>query len=300
MQVIGNFNKISNELKATIKPLKGTVTFQMLTGAINNDPDKTERDKYPWLYPVFQIPTKERIKDPYLNNGKGGVVEIGVVENFDIEAGIEKITPRLFAPGKGEPQFRYLGKFSLQEGKLEDEEVYEYLQICNENRDNPHRNVKSDILFYEINPVEESKGKSKKFDNLREALNLADRITEKEMEEIAASLNWPKFHDKEVLISNIQEYAKIEPEKFVSIYKDPSTKDKAIVKKAFDAQLITFNPENREISMGNQLLTKLKKGVNDPIVATNDFLESSRNGKSIIESIKKQLQHENAADDITT
>lgn len=47
MQVVGKFNAISEELKNKIPALEvgQTITFEMLTGQKNNDPDEKERQK---------------------------------------------------------------------------------------------------------------------------------------------------------------------------------------------------------------------------------------------------------------
>lgn len=47
MQVVGKFNAISEELKKQIPALEvgQTITFEMLTGQKNNDPDEKERQK---------------------------------------------------------------------------------------------------------------------------------------------------------------------------------------------------------------------------------------------------------------
>lgn len=136
-------NMISDEYRESIPKLVGTKVFQMLNGIPNGDPDLTERQKQPILYGHCQIPTQDRIKDPKT----GHTVIIGVVEDFEPKTGV--VTKwKLFVPGMAERKF--WGKFSLIEGNLADEEMYEYLQICNYNRDNPNRNKKIEPMFYEI------------------------------------------------------------------------------------------------------------------------------------------------------
>lgn len=135
-------NMISEELKNSIPKFEdGEVkVFQMLNGIQNSDPDQVERAKSPILYGHSQIPTQDKIKDPFTNEH----VVIAVVEDFAVETGA-LIKSKLFVPGMNERKF--YGKFTLTEG---DEELYEFLYLCNFNRDNPNRNKKVEPLFYEI------------------------------------------------------------------------------------------------------------------------------------------------------
>lgn len=138
-------NMISEKLYADIPKFKENETkvFQTLNGIPNGDPDLTERAKEPILYGHCQIPTQDRIKDPYT----GEHINIGVVEDFVPETSAV-LKYKLFVPGMHEGKF--WGKFTLKQGNQDDEELYEYLCICNYNRDNPNRNKKTEPLFYEI------------------------------------------------------------------------------------------------------------------------------------------------------
>ena len=106
----------------------------MLTGVKNNDPDEKERQRNPLLYPKANIPTRDRIKDPYLaKQGKDAWVDIVVADYWDKEVPRE----RFFVPGlsDGVTNFQFAGKFSLNGGNQRDEELYEYLMISNYNQD---------------------------------------------------------------------------------------------------------------------------------------------------------------------
>lgn len=138
-------NMISKDYQQSLKGFEPGETkyFQMLNGIPNNDPDPTEKAKRPILFGHTQIPTQDRIKDPF---SKQHVI-IGVVEDFVAETGF--VTKwKLFVPNMHLPQSP--GKFSLVEGNQDHEELYEYLQMCNYNRDNPNRDKKVEALFYEI------------------------------------------------------------------------------------------------------------------------------------------------------
>ena len=76
------FNNISEDLKNKIPKLKPgeVVTFQMLNGTPNPDPDPREQQKEPVIYGKRQLLTSFRIYD----KGKGEYVDVGAVETWNI------------------------------------------------------------------------------------------------------------------------------------------------------------------------------------------------------------------------
>jgi len=139
-------NMVSQQLLDTIPKFKdGEVkTFKCMWGIPNNQPHYMGNpNKPPVLYGHSQIPTNDRIKDPFT----GKHVIIGVIEDFTAET--EHVTKfKTFIPGMNEVAFS--GTFLLREGNQDEEELYEYLYLSNFNRDNPNRNKKIDPMFYEV------------------------------------------------------------------------------------------------------------------------------------------------------
>ena len=149
MKVLKNFNRISDKLiEECIPPFNdGVKTFRMLHGVVNNDPDITERLKVPVFYRDTQIRTWDRIKDPYANDGKGGYVDIGVIEHFDLST--EQPTKfRLVVRGQG------VGMFTLNAKSVEDVELYEFLCISNENANFKYRDTTRTPLFEEVTEID--------------------------------------------------------------------------------------------------------------------------------------------------
>ena len=63
MQTVGKFNTISEDLMKSIPSLEvgQAVTFEMLTGVKNNDPDEKERQMLPWNWKSEQD-EEEKVK----------------------------------------------------------------------------------------------------------------------------------------------------------------------------------------------------------------------------------------------
>jgi hypothetical protein len=286
MKVNGNFNKISDTLQKLIKPLKPgeIVTYEMLNGIPNPDPDPAEKSKTPILYGKMQIPTLDRIYDEGANDGNGGYVDIGCVDHFEKD---NTPVPRFFYPGMGHNIFS--GKFSLYGGKVQDEELYEFFSLCNHNASNTNRDKSVTPLFKVINSIQDSKDATNKFVILKKAITLAADIEEPQARQLAASLNWINYKDWDVLKAEVEKYASRNPDEFIKVYESPNTELKATLKTALDAGIITFDPSTNEVKLGENLLTKLTSGVN---LLENIFSwqQSAKNGEQVLATIKKQLE----------
>lgn len=291
MKVIGDFNKISPKLKKEIPKLKQgqVVTFQMLNGVTNPEPDPTERSKTPMLYGKAQISTRDRIFDPYLNE-TGDYVDIGVVKNFSKNRdGDYEIETRLFVPGMGE--FQFGGKFSLMGGRIEDEELFEFLWLCNENEKNPYRDKSVKPLFKPVNLLEDSKETINTTSRLREAVNLAGDMDVETAREIAASLNWSNIAEPEVLMAKINDFAAKFPDQFLKTAKSPKRETKATIKKALDNGVINFDVLTKKVTLGSELIATLSfRDGDDFLNAFTDWLNTSIHGADVLGNIKNQLE----------
>lgn len=291
MKVIGDFNKISNELKKTIPKLKQgqVVTFQMLNGVTNPEPDQAERMKTPMLYPKTQIPTNDRIFDPYLNDGTGDYVDIGVPKTYSKDTfGNLLVEPKLFVPGLGHLIFG--GKFELVGGKVDDDEMFEYLWICNSNGKNPNRDTSVKALFQPINVLEDSKATIQSNDVLFDAISLAKNMDVATATQIAASLNWSAMAEPTVLMAKIRDFATKFPDQFLKTANSPKTKTKALVKQALDNHVITFDMLTKQIRMSDEVIATLTlKDSDDVLNVFADWLNTAKNGNEVKENIEGQL-----------
>lgn len=215
MKVLGDFNRISEQLRKECIPKlkKGEVRkFQMLTGVENNDPDLTERAKQPIFYGAYQVRTWDRIFDPYLNNGEGGYVDIGVVEEFDIKAN-QPTKFRLFVPGQG------TGKFLLTGGKIKDEELFEYICICNENGSFKYRDESIQPLFEEINEEAEILKEEEEANLAIEAGAALSDLTENDYKAISKKIGVESSNPK-VMSIKVKQYAVAAPKDFLKLISD--------------------------------------------------------------------------------
>jgi hypothetical protein len=288
-------NNISDKLKASIPKLKPgeTVTFQMLNGVPNPEPDEKERSKSPILYGKRQILTQFRIYDPFQKDedGKevGGFVDMACV---DVWNGDKAERIRTFVPGQGEYS-QFQGKFSLTGGNVKDEELYEILWLSNEREGNPHRDSGVELLFKIIDLKADTKKSVSKVQTLHKALNLVKDIQEEKARKILVALNQPDYQDVEVLKAKVGELASSNPEMFIKIYEDEATDIKYQIKQAFDKGVLVYDFSSGVVKMGGVQVAKLKldKGA-DMNEEFTKFLSFTTNGKELLNSIQNQLKEQ--------
>lgn len=292
MKSTKTFNNISDKLRAQIPKLKPgeTVTFQMLHGTPNPEPDEKERSKAPVLYGKRQVLTTFRIFDKYqtdeAKNEVGGYVDIGCVDGW---IGDRPERYRCFVPGQGQYS-QFQGKFSLSGGNVKDEELYEILYLSPEREGSPCLDSSVEILFKIIDLKGESTATFNKVSRLRKALELTKDISEEKARQVMAALNQPSYQDKDVLMAKVGELARDKYEQFIKAYESEETPILAEIRKALDMGVLNHSMTTGTLTLGDVKLTTLK--VDSPDVLVPEvvrWLDSAENGKDVLANIKKQI-----------
>jgi len=292
MRVVpGKFNDLSKELLAKVPKLNHgeTVTFIMNTGLANPDPDPAEKAKKPMLYPKRNIPMTDRVKD-----GDKGWKDIILADAWD---GDKPLSERFFMPGLDLGGI-FNGKFSLTGGNTRDEELYEYLMLCNYNESSvlgADRDTAKPALFKLIDAKKDSVAITSRNNILFEALKLAKDIKKPEAELLAKSLNWNEYATFEELHARVSDFARDKPDEFLKVYNDPNKQFKADIKAALDKKVLTYDMRNGEVMLGTQLITTVRKDLRgDVFKALSEWFNESPNGKDVLEKIKEQLEEKEA------
>ena len=262
MQVLKNFNNISEELKNSIPHLKnGEVkTVQMLTGQRMLQVSEDGSQYFEDVFGKHQIPTRDRIKDPFFKRGGTTPEYVHIGVPLEVNANSEAVeTTKFFMPGIGETQF--LGKFSLIGGDLDDDELYEYLWLSNKNGSNPYRDKSEPPMYEFIDITKASKEKRKGANNKLTALSLATTMDLEDVRDFHASMGWSVLEDSDIMRANLEDYADKFTDEFLSRYSDPSTKVKSEVKRAIDAGYIKYDPTGHKLlwAKSDVVIAKLER-----------------------------------------
>lgn len=287
MKATETFNNISENLKKKIPKLKPgeVVTFQMLNGMANPDPDPKEQQKDPMIYGKRQLRTNFRIYD----EAKGEYVDVGAVERWDGKVPKKFV---MFVPGMGEHS-RFPGKFSLTGGNVAQEELYEILWLSPEREGTLCPDAAIQPLFKILNLKEDSKASVIKFDVLSKAIDIAKKLKEDPAgaRAVMAALNQPTYQDDAVLMSKIGDLARTKPETFIATYESPETATMGTIRQAIDAGILDHDIASGKVSLGGVQVTTLKlQAMEELIPAITRWINSADNGKDVLANIKKQLE----------
>lgn len=282
MKSTKTFNNIPDELKKQIPRLQPgqVVTFQMLNGTPNPEPDERERAKNPILYGKVQIKTNHRI---YYN---GEYFDIGCVDSWK---GDEPDRFRLFVPGMGE-YTHFQGKFSLTGGNAKDEELYEILWLSPEREGTPCPDNRIPKVFKILDLKAESKSAVNKIDKLRKALDVAKNMTVEQAVAVMAALNQPTYTDTDVLLSKVAQLAKDKTDVFLAAVEDKDTPLKGEIKSAIDAGVLDYDFPTGAVKLGDLKLTVLRLDSSESFVSEfAKFVNTAENGKDVMANVRKQL-----------
>lgn len=289
MKSTKSFNNISDELKAKIPKLKPgeRVSFQMLNGVPNPEPDPKERAKQgEVLYGKVQIMTNFRIFD----EGANGYVDVGCVDQWD---GDKPVRFRRLIPGITGVHLHNLafgGRFDLSGDKGSDVELFEVLFLSPEREGSPCRDNAYPVKFKIVDEKASARSTINRVDRLKKVLDILETMPEEEAREIMSALNQPKPQDKEVLMANLKNYAINNVEQFLNTYESKDTPLKATIKKAMDSGVLSYNLKTGDVSVGGAVVAMIKSANADGFIdAFLNWVNTAENGKDVLNNIKNQM-----------
>jgi hypothetical protein len=278
MKQIGSYNKIPDSLQ--VPPLKKGeyVLYRLLDPAI--DPNDPLKQKYIWPR-AKKIPTLDRIHDPKT----GEPIDIGVVDRVNRD-GVPSI--KTYWVNGSESN----GYFTLTGGRGYDDYFYEYFELTNTNKSNPHRDTSVFPLFERIDRVADEKKKLKKRDEELDALIYVRDMGEKELRLLAASMMWDDKDDIDALRNRAIDFAKADPRKFSTVVRSKDVEIKANLKKAQELEVIRYNTQQNKVVWGvsnDTIATLPRVEGQDWLTSMCDWIKTAKNGDKTYEAIRKQL-----------
>ena len=289
LQKFKQFNDISEELANSVPKLKGSKTFHMLTGVANNHPLAEENAKVPVYYPLQQIPSRCKIMD----KAKKKYVEIALGGVVNTSEGREVLEFKRILPGEGKGYWGISGKFTLNEGSHEDEELWEYLHLSPFLKKDGVTATGEELVEL-LDFDKETMDEANKIDALTEVLIYLKTIGIEEARQVAGALNWKHDEEDEIVKAKVKKYGKENPAIFMKMIGDPNTKLKATLKEAFDKGILKYHTNSGGIEFnGSNIVTfnGSAKGF-DYLSKFADWIKSTKNGSDVLENIQKQVAGE--------
>ncbi len=293
-----NFNNISDKLKSQIPKLKKDqrVSFQLLTGMPNAEPDPRERAKQgEMLYGKRQLLTNFRIYDPYQKDSEGnevgGYVDVGCVDQW---LGDTPTKFRLFIPGITGVVLHnraFGGRFELVGGNHADEELFEILWLSPEREGSPCADSSYEVVFRIIDESASVKTSVNRFDRLKKAISVMDKMTADEARVIMSALNQPAFQDDKIVIPKLKEYALSNVDAFLNTYESTETPIKAAIRKAMDEKVLEYDLHTGDIKVGGATIANIKVSSMESFPAAfMNWVDTAENGKDVYNNITNQMK----------
>lgn len=283
MKIVGDYNNVSEELKPKKLEKGQVVTYRLLTGVPNPHPEsKKER---PVLFgEAVTLKTRSKFFDPHLNK----TVECVLI---DESKRVEKGQPPKSKKVSIQAQ-QNNGLFSFTGGNIEQEEIYEILELSNENASFKYRDESVVPKFERVDPRREERAKAKKIDALTEALQYCKNMGPAEVREFAASMGWDETVELESLEAQVKGYAFDHPNEFVKLAGSQDTKDKALLKTAISKGIISYDSVAHKIvwAESNTTVATLERVEGKSYLDLFDeWIKTSNNGQNILKSLRKKI-----------
>jgi len=294
MRVIGSFNAISDQLRTKIIPLgpNDVAEYQLLEKVTVTDPVTNKREV---RYPHRQMYAKDSIFDPYLNDGGGGMVDIGVPAQINTREKTVELCEKFEFERPRDGIILLSGKIAFHR------ELHEFFQISNILQDSllgDHRDSAVPVLIRYIDNKKEARKKNAEMKLKRDVFIYVSSMNDEDMRDFAAAMNWDEYKaDQDILEAKISEFSDKEPKAFNDEVTSTLFKRKAAIKKALGVT-ITYDPVNHAMKWANgagTIASMERKAGENEVTAFAKWLATAGNGEKIFNAITKKKQPEPVA-----
>lgn len=168
-------------------------------------------------------------------------------------------------------------------------EMFEYLELHPKNENGFFRDKNIPAMFCRVDELKEAKQRLRTKELRGQTIMVATRMSEQEVRNFAAAMNWNELEDFEILKDKMIEIADKDPEFFRKFVDDPGTEYKAVIRRAIDANIITWTPLESKFSWtsnGGTIAILDRNSADKNIEGMSDWLMTSKNGPETFKKIK--------------
>jgi hypothetical protein len=211
-----------------------TVIYELLD--IKPDPDNKGQLLGSWHY--LKVHDTVEVDKKFHN--------IGIVQSYNADGSYVLNTNVSFAPSE---RFR----LTLRRGNPVDEEIYRFMEWCNENESNPNKRADVIPVFKKVNVVAFAKSEVEKKKALFEAQKIFFDMKDAEVKNVANLLGIPSDDDIEVVKNNLLLKVENATDLFLkTAKKSPETIDELVlVKAAIKDGILKVDKELKTVKFGD-------------------------------------------------
>lgn len=280
------YNNISAQLREKLeKKAKESGRYVKYKFAIaKRNPDGEMKTGGEYLYPLrwSLTPVSYSITDPFDNLRK----RIGIIKNLK-EYGHPSDN---FARVQLDEQFA--GILTLDLENQEDQDKFMYLEMHPKLEGGEFRDKNEMAVFRRIDDVKEAKASLTARENRATAMFVATQMTASEIADFACAMGWDEHEDINILRDKVVERADKDPEWFRKFIDDKSIEYRALIKRAMNNNIISWQPvENKFVwTSNNQTIAILDRCEDGKVLERmSDWLSTSKNGQDVLSKIKAFL-----------
>lgn len=247
---ISHFNDLSPELRTKleekVKSFGDQVTYVFNIARDDPHPDNRGKKVYPQIFTLtpgtFTIQDKlETRKD------KSQSKTIGAVNGLPDEKG----RPQGFL--KLKVHYAQMGRCTLDLTTKEGQDLAMVAELHPKHEGGMFASKGVLPVFRRIDEKAEAKAKRSTREIRTEALLASSEMTEQEARDFAAGMGWDEMADIAIVRDQVESYAEEDAPGFIKIVNSGTLAYRAVVKRAFDKQILIFIPlENKVIWGANQ------------------------------------------------
>lgn len=232
--------KLREELTERIKSFGKTVRYKFDISKPNPDPAKYNGDTiWPNLYTLD--PTRFSINDPYeKREGKSKSKLIALISEVD-----EKGVPNRFY--KIRVHGRSKGIYRLDLSNEQDLNFAMFLELHPKLSGGMFSDKTKNQVISRIDEVSAANEERRIRSARKLAMDIAEKMTKKEVEDFADAMLWDKGESELVLRNKVEEMAETTPELFNDLINDKKLEYQSNIKKGIDNGLLLHNPSEGKL-----------------------------------------------------
>lgn len=287
LPVVGELNKFTPDLRKKlndeVKTVGKVVKYKFYIARKNPDGEHKPNEEY--LYPSIYTLTPVVF---WISDGEDRrQVKVGL---YDTSIRIKDIEEQKF--NRVILNSRDEGILTLDLEQREHQAIFEYLELHPKNENGFFRDKNIPAMFCRVDELKEARKSLKIKEQRGQAMMVATRMTEQEIRNFAAAMNWNELQDFDILKDKTVELADKDPEFFRKFIEDPLLEYKSLSRRAMDANILSWIPvESKFIwsSSGSLLCILDRSGAEDPVKGLGEWLMTAKNGQEAFKKIKSLL-----------
>jgi len=272
LKKIGMYNNIPEDIMPKL-PKRGTViTYRFL----NFSYDPFGEDTSPIFQAKLMLPCFSR----FFNEKAGEWVEIGLIGGVDSYGNPlhDKIRRVWLEPGSTN------GFLNLTIGNSQDDELFQYLELCSFNKSNKFRDEHVGAILERVDFEAEAKEARNELKSKMDAIKKAALITKEDLPKVASLLGYDYELGEEQVRFEIESFAHEFPEDFMERMEDKLFDIKATISLAIDEDIVYIDVEERKLKWSDSkgdIMRLVDMEINEVIEAYATWASKEKSGKDV-------------------